>query len=100
MGGRLLAFQDEMQPCIEDVHSEKCSATLANDTAYWLADQPNGLQNTAFFGGWNIFRPAHVVDCREEEDFQAATKFALAHNLRVVVKTRVMIGGRNTAPAL
>ena len=100
-GGRLLAFQDEMQPCIDDVSSEKCSAILANDTAYWLADQPHGLQNTAFFGGWNISvdHAAYVVDCREEEDFKAATKFALAHNLRVIVKnTGHDWYGRNTAP--
>lgn len=101
VGGRLLGFRDEMQACIDDVQSEECSATLANDTAYWLADQPNGLQNTAFFGGWNISsdHSAYVVDCREEEDFKAATKFALAHNLRVVVKnTGHDWYGRNTAP--
>jgi hypothetical protein len=88
VGGRLLAFVDEMAPCIADIGSTQCNATLSNDTAYWLADQPNGLQNTALFGAWNISKDhsAYVVRAETEEDFKATTKFAHDHNLRLVVK--------------
>ena len=81
VGGRLLAFVDEMAPCIADIGSTQCNATLSNDTAYWLADQPNGLQNTALFGAWNISKDhsAYVVRAETEEDFKATTKFATSH---------------------
>ena len=86
--GRLMGFVDEMEPCITNVTSTACNATLSNDTAYWLADQTNGLQNSAFFGAWNIStdHSAFVVRAEAEADFQATVSFAHTHNLRLVVK--------------
>lgn len=96
-----MAFVDEFQPCLEDIGSKECNASLTDDTAYWLADQPNGLQNTAHFGSaWNISvdHAAYTVRAETEEDFSATVAFAHKHNLRLVVKnTGHDWYGRNTA---
>lgn len=88
--GRLLALEeDELAPCLTNVTSPACSADLnATDNEFWLSSQPWGYLHTGQFRVWNISGcyPSYAVAARSEADIQAAVAFALAHNLRLVVK--------------
>jgi FAD/FMN-containing dehydrogenase len=87
--GRLEISVDEMQSCIDDLHSDACSQSLeGSDDEFWLASKPNGYQHTGQFGLWNLTTQlsAYVVRAETEEDFQAAVAFAAAHDLRLVIK--------------
>ena len=91
--GRLHKSVDELASCISslggNIKSAACDAALnSTDDEFWLTARPNGYLHTGLFNEWNISNDLseYSVLAETEADFQATVRFALDHNLRLVVK--------------
>jgi FAD/FMN-containing dehydrogenase len=99
VSGRLVAYSDELAPCLAPgggVDSPACAAALDAASGFahtsdnrWLESSPSGFQHTGYFGAWNASTAhfAFAVAAETEQDFQASVAFASTHNLRLVVKS-------------
>eukprot|EP00041_Stephanoeca_diplocostata_P011295 m.184051 g.184051 ORF g.184051 m.184051 type:complete len:337 (+) comp18488_c0_seq16:203-1213(+) len=91
VGGKLMRLdQPLVKKCGGDkIASPACAKAVAGlDDEFTVTGLPNAYMHTGLFNVWNTSMnlPTYAVAAKSEADIQNSVKFAVRHNLRLVVK--------------
>ena len=87
VGGNLLEPQPLFAACEKDAKSAACAEVLGNiRNPFYIGDQPAGTEVSGWLDAWTPAPSAYAIAARTADDVAAGVRFAVEHNLRLVVK--------------
>ena len=87
VGGQLINVRPLFGPCATAPNGAECQEALKYiGNPYWIGDQPAGTEVSGWLNAWAPAPSVYAIKARDATDVAAGVKFALEHNLRLVIK--------------
>ena len=87
VGGNLLTPQPLFAACQTDANGAACADVIQNiRNPFYIGDQPAGTEVSGWLDAWIPAASAYAIAARNADDVAAGVRFAVQHNLRLVVK--------------
>jgi FAD/FMN-containing dehydrogenase len=87
VGGRLVKVTPTLDSCVNDPTGDRCTQVFKElRNPYFIGDDYSLTQTCGWLNAWRAQPSAYVVIAESASDVASAIKFAMRHNLRLVVR--------------